>query len=286
MPEMPETPSPKPQRINWRGLTSLVVTLAFLVLAATGVMLYISPQGRVANWTGWSILGLGKEQWAAVHTTAGLLFLIAAGFHVYFNWQVLLRYLVLKKRLHLKREMIGAVVAVAAVFAGTVMDIPPFSNIADLNDGIKAYWEGRSAQAPYPHAEASTLADFSARTGMPMEMLQQRFAAAGITVGDPAAQTLAELAQAHGISPTELFARVADQNKGGGRGQGAGYGAGMGRKSLKDLCEGQDFPLDKALDLLKQHGFTASAESTLKTLAEEKGMTPAQVRDLLFERHD
>jgi len=182
---------------HWRGLTSLVVTLAFLVLATTGVILYVSPQGRVANWTGWNVWGLSKEEWAAAHTTAALLFLVASGFHIYFNWNTLVCYVVRRRRLNLKREMIGAAAVVAAVFVGTVVGIPPLSGIADLNDRIKAHWEGRSEQAPYPHAEASTLADFSEKTGIPLATLVERLARAGITVDDPASQTLEGLARAH-----------------------------------------------------------------------------------------
>lgn len=275
---MSESSNVAPKALHWRGLTSLIVTLAFLVLATTGVILYISPQGRVANWTGWNILGLGKEQWAAVHTTASLLFLIASGFHVYFNWQALVRYIVLKRKLHLKREMIGAVVVVAVVFTGTVLGIPPFSSIVALNDGIKAYWESQSAQAPYPHAEISTLVDFSERTGVSLTVLQERLTGAGITANDPASQTLEDLAHAHHLSPTELFARISQRNTSGGQ------GSGWGRQTLQSLCESSGVPLEKALNILQQQGFTASAESTLKALAEQKGMSPTEVRNLLVEK--
>jgi hypothetical protein len=220
-------------RLHWRGLTSLVVTLAFLVLAITGVMLYISPQGRVANWTGWSILGLTKQQWIAVHTTMALLFVIAASFHVYFNWQALVRYFVLKGRLHLKREMIGAVVVVAIVFAGTVFEIPPFSSIIALNSHGKGQWE-RQESSP-AGIEESTISE---------AVSQEHFA-----------------------------------------GPGKGHGAGLGRQTLQSLCESNSLPLEKALGVLQQHGFTAKAESTLKALAEQKGMTPAEVRDLLVEKN-
>ncbi len=274
---VPEASTIERKSLNWRGLTSLVVTLAFLMLATTGIVLYVSPQGRVANWTGWNVLGLGKEQWAAVHMTASLLFITAAGFHVYFNWQVLIRYLVLKRKLHLARELAGAVVVVAVVFTGTILDVPPFSSIVVLNDGIKAYWESRSSQAPYPHAEISTLTDFSERTGISLTVLQKRLAAAGITVSDPASQTFEALAHAHGLSPTDLFAKISARNT--SRGQGSG----LGRQTIRSLCERDSLPLEKILGVLQQQGFTASAESTLKNLAEQKGMSPADVRDLLVE---
>ena len=50
-----------------RSLIAFLVTWAFLVLMVSGIVLYLVPQGRVAYWVHWSLAGLDKEQWAAVH---------------------------------------------------------------------------------------------------------------------------------------------------------------------------------------------------------------------------
>lgn len=52
----------KTRLIHGRQLTSFIITFAFVVIAISGVILYIVPPGRVANWTNWQLLGLGKEQ--------------------------------------------------------------------------------------------------------------------------------------------------------------------------------------------------------------------------------
>lgn len=229
---MSETSNAERERLQWRGLTSLIVALAFLVLATTGVIMHFSPQGRVANWTGWSVLGLTKQQWIAGHTTMAVLFVVAASFHVYFNWQALVRYFVLKPKLHLNREIIGAVIVVTVVFAGTVFEIPPFSSIVALNSHAKGHWEQHNAIPT--GAEESTVSET--------------------------------------VSEEHLA------------GPGKGHGAGLGRQTLRSLCEGNSLPLEKAMGILRQQGFAAKAESTLKALAEQKGMTPAEVRDLLIEK--
>jgi hypothetical protein len=54
-------------------------------------MLYIEPHGRVAYWTKWSFLGLEKDQWGNIHIFSGLLFLVAGGFHLYYNLKKNLR---------------------------------------------------------------------------------------------------------------------------------------------------------------------------------------------------
>ena len=69
----------------------------------------------------------------------------------------------------------------------------------------------------------------------------------------------------------------------GGRGMGSGgRGMGSGRQTLENLCESSGIPLEKALSVLRQQGFAARAESTLRDLADEKGMSPAEVRDLII----
>jgi hypothetical protein len=57
--------------LNLRGLITLLTALAYSVMAISGVMLYLAPRGRVANWTGRSLLGLGKEPWSDLHMTMG-----------------------------------------------------------------------------------------------------------------------------------------------------------------------------------------------------------------------
>jgi hypothetical protein len=166
---------------------------------------------------------------------------------------------------------------VTIVFAGTILEVPPFSSVIALNDRIKIYWENQNVQAPYPHAEISTLTDFSERTGISLEKLQERFATTGIAVKDPSTQTIADLARVANLSPNELFGRISESQgfKGGG--------AGLGQQTLPKLCESLGIPLDHALNTLKEHGFTVETGSTLRNLAQQKGMSPMEVRDLLMD---
>ena len=45
-----------------RRLVSFTALTSFVLLALTGIMLFLSPQGRVAYWSGWRLLGLSREQ--------------------------------------------------------------------------------------------------------------------------------------------------------------------------------------------------------------------------------
>ena len=274
-PTEPEKVDAEQKTFHWRGLTSLTVTGAFLVLATTGVILYCTPQGRVANWTGWTFLGLEKEEWAAIHTTASILFVVSSLFHVYFNWRLLLNYIILKRRLHLKRELAGAFAIVIVVAAGTVLNIPPFSTIVAVNNQIKLYWERLHIQAPYPHAEDSTLRDFCDRTGLSPDAIAKQLGAAGVHVKDPNTETIRDLAFAHDMKPMELFSKMPAGSK------TQGSGSGLGRYTVRILCEESGIPLENALETLRREGFDARADSTLKSLAEQSGRSPMQIKRLV-----
>ncbi len=73
----------KKDAFYWRALVTFYIVLSFLVIAASGVVLFISPPGRVANWFQWSFGGLTKANWQAVHTVFTFLFVTAAAVHIY-----------------------------------------------------------------------------------------------------------------------------------------------------------------------------------------------------------
>lgn len=81
------------KEIRFRRIVSLTSLTSFFFLGLTGIMLYIVPQGRVAYWADWRLLGLSKTDWTNIHINISLLFLIASGFHLYYNWNTLLAYL-------------------------------------------------------------------------------------------------------------------------------------------------------------------------------------------------
>jgi hypothetical protein len=135
-------------RFQLRGFTSLLLTLLFLALSFSGVILYVTPRGRMANWTGWTMLGLEKQGWQAIHINIALLFLIAAGLHLFLNWGLFWGYI--KK---MKLEMLVAVVIAGGLLVGTIKGISPFGSLMILNEQIKDYWEREPVTAPMPHAE-------------------------------------------------------------------------------------------------------------------------------------
>ena len=226
-----------------KGFTSLLLTAVILILGLSGIILYLTPRGRVANWTGWTMLGLGKQGWQAVHINLALLFLIVAGLHLYLNWPIFWCYI--KKKgsltLNLKLETFMALLLAGVVLAGAIIHIPPFSALVDFNYKIKDYWERWASEAPTPHAEELSLRQFADNMGLSASDLMKALQEEGIVVADASA-TVGQVAEANNLTPADVYAAIkkrfseADQRgkgqgKGRGMGQGKGKGRGMGRHS-------------------------------------------------------
>ncbi|MFC1596754.1 DUF4405 domain-containing protein [Planctomycetota bacterium] len=232
----------KRRRFSTRGFTSLLLTLSMMVMFFAGVMLYLTPRGRVANWTDWTLIGLGKEQWAALHMNASLLFVTVAVLHLILNWSMFFGYL--KKKtvagLNMKKELMLATVIALVCVAGTISNLPPFSSVAALNEEIKDYWELRAARAPVPHADELTLEEFAGQVNLAVDDLTAVLHKEGFDASDTH-RTVGELGRQKGVAPSAVLAAVqkhhpeagamTGRGPGGerGRGFGLGQGRGMGR---------------------------------------------------------
>jgi hypothetical protein len=272
------------KKFNWRGTMSLLAASSFVVMTVTGIVLYVSPQGRVAHWADWRVAGLDKEQWGALHTTSSLLFMVAACVHLYFNWRVFLHYIRVARQFNLKREMAATLLITAVVIAGTVWEVPPFGSIMAANTRIKAYWDARSAQAPYPHAEAATLEEFARQTGTNLEQLKTRLAEMGVDANDPAT-TIGSAARQLDLSPGELFERLGAAGRGAGAGRrgggGGGGGSGFGRQTLEQVCRASGVDVQQAIAMLKAEGVQAGAGETLRDIADRAGVRPPDILDMI-----
>jgi hypothetical protein len=227
----PDAPTEAARRsFNMRGFTSLLLTLSFMVMVFSGVMLFLTPRGRVANWTDWTLLGLGKHQWGAVHIVNSLCFVGVAALHLYLNWSLFVSYL--KKRavagLHMKRELAVATVVCVLLLVGTIASVPPFSSIMALQEDIKDYWEVRTAQAPVAHAEELTLSEFSDQIDLPLDELMGTLRKEGFAA-DSGELTVGELGRQKGVAPNAVFVAIQKHHPGAGAGKGPGWGRGRGQ---------------------------------------------------------
>ncbi len=125
-----------------RPFVSFFLSFSFIELLITGIVLYIVPPGRIANWGGWNLLGLTKKQWEALHTTGALSFVIFSIIHIILNWKVILNYIRSKtqKTLNRSKELIAAALIFLFIVVGTIANWIPFSTIMEIGETISNSW--------------------------------------------------------------------------------------------------------------------------------------------------
>ncbi|QDU55703.1 DUF4405 domain-containing protein [Aeoliella mucimassa] len=193
-----------------RAFTSMLLSVSFLVLCVSGIVLFLTPRGRVANWTGWTLLGLDKHEWSSLHVNNSILFIIMAATHLVLNWSVLMRYLKNKKvpGIHKWKELTVALGVAGLCVAGPIFSVPPFSSLMAFNDEVKDYWEqdntSGSANPPVAHAEELTLAELADHIFLTSDQVSTALASNGYDVTNTSL-TVAEIAEQKQQTPSELF---------------------------------------------------------------------------------
>ncbi|OHB61729.1 MAG: hypothetical protein A2Y76_00110 [Planctomycetes bacterium RBG_13_60_9] len=279
-------------RFNWRAFISVTTALSFVAMSITGVVLFVTPPGRVAHWTDWRMLALTKDQWGGLHIWFSLIFMIAALFHLYLNWRSFLSYFRsrIRKAFALRAEWAIALLLCGGIGWATLADVKPFSSLLTWNEAIKNSWETPVGRAPIPHAELLTLSELAQKTeGLETESMIKNLRAAGIEVESPDV-VLENLARKTDMTPMQLYAIAAGQSGvprgGGGRGaggQGGQGGSGMGQMTLRQYCEQQNLDLDKAIQKLRERGFKAELDMTIREIAVTGGVHPSAMRDILIQ---
>jgi hypothetical protein len=275
-----------PARFQWRALTSVLMTLGFGMLALSGVVLFLAPPGRVANWTNWTMLGLRKSDWGGLHIWFGTLFLVMTALHVAFNWRPLVSYFKNRatRTVGFRKEWAVAAGLSLVIFAGTRAGIVPFSSLLAWNEELKESWDRPQDRAPIPHAELLTLADLAEKAGVDLPTASARLAANGITgfTGDTVVQRIAGDAKR---SAREIYDLVLGQGTTAAVGHADGkLGGGPGWKTLPQLCADEGLDLEAARARLAAKGITVSDTQTMREIASVSGRKPYELVELIRGR--
>lgn len=125
--------------MSFKKITSLTMLLSFVVMSYTGIILFVAPPGRVANWINWKILGLTKTEYSNLHSTMMVLFVIASILHIYYNWRPIKNYLSnrAKQIVIVTKEMVIATLLVTLFVCATLTLTPPFFKLFNMGRGYK-----------------------------------------------------------------------------------------------------------------------------------------------------
>lgn len=279
---------------RFRPFISFVTTFSFLALAVTGVILFVTPPGRIANWTNWTFWGLTRHQWVALHICTSTLFVIASLFHLYLNLKPLINYLVSKTqqavKLHL--EWAAAVILCGVVVWGALKPFEPFSSLLNLNSRAKNRWAAKTQQPPVPHAEILTIAELADQAEMEIEIFIANLSRHGIQAA--AEDIFGDIADKAAYSPEELFRIAVGQAdmRGRGRQHGGGMGGfdkqpgdgpagGFGQLTLAQACQDMSISVEDAMKALNAAGIQAAADQRIRDIADKNNIHPSQIRRIL-----
>jgi hypothetical protein len=268
------------KKFHWKVFVSFYVVFSFLALAVSGIVLYVAPPGRIANWSVWRMVLLSKAQWQAVHTIVALLFLVAAGFHIYFNWKVLVAYL--KSKLHeglrMKREIATATAAAVALLTVTIAGVPPFSTVMDVGEGIKNSWSTAASEPPVPHAELLTVEKLADTVKIPTEKVVANLEKHGVKMAQPG-MTVRQIADQNNLTPQQVYQKI--QSEDAKPKVSLAEGGGWGRMNVQQVCERFSVPVDAGVARLQAAGFEASGTTMVRELATARGKTPIEIAKII-----
>ncbi len=283
---------------QWQGrvLASLMTAMGLLLSGISGLILYFEPHGRVAYWTHWSFWGLQKTQWDDVHILGSVMFLVAGGFHIYFNWKSLLGYLTKKtaQALRFKKELGLALVAGLWLLISGIANLPPLSYVSQFSGYLKSAWvTSPEFDPPFGHAELLSLKVFCQRMQIPLDRALNELKDKGIQVKGPG-QSLEDMALSNGITPVGVYAHLKPlEPKAQPLEPGASYtkeqveskfaGSGLGRKKCKAVLQELGVDPEVARQRLKAQGVTMDDEQSIKDVASAAGKTPLEVLMIMLD---
>ncbi len=194
------------KRFRLRPFVSFSLLWSFLVAAVSGIVLYFRPEGSLAGWTNWSVLGSGKKTWEAVHTLGIAALVVFTVLHIILNWKPLWGYLRKSagRAFGSKFECALALLLVAVITAGAIGQWEPFQRLIAARSAIKKGSLSVDVAPPFADAADRSLAEICAAVPVTVDEGLAKLRAAGYEVDDPS-QTLSRIASNLGISPERIY---------------------------------------------------------------------------------
>jgi hypothetical protein len=263
-------------QFQWRSFTTFYVVLSFIIITLSGIILFITPPGRVAYWSQWQFLWLTKQQWQAVHTIFTFLFVVAGSFHLFFNWKVIITYMRVKLDEGMKRrnELLLSSTIAFLVLALTLANVPPFKTVMDFGEEARNSWVSPKDEPPIPHAELLTLTQFAEKAQIPLKQIEAQLAAAGI-VADSTTMSVKLIAEKHNLTPQQLYAKM--QKGSPQKIVQVAEGGGYGRKTIAQVCDQLNVTLPEGLRRLQASGILADESNNVRDLAAKAGKSPIDI---------
>lgn len=192
-----------------RSFTSITLFFSFCALVLSGLAMYLRPEGSVALWIDWSLLGLSKNGWEGVHTFFSIMVGIFSVIHLLLNGKALLRYLSGKWKVGLKRrrELFASIGIVCAFLILSVFRIPPVGEIMDFRDNIKHGDYSVIIIPPEPDFEKKPLSYVLRSVNMPADFVLDRLRDLGLIISNDQ-ESLQDIAKKNKSNPQAVYMQI------------------------------------------------------------------------------
>jgi len=244
-----KTEAKKPSKkyaFQWRAYVSLFLFLAGILLAFSGIILYIAPSGRIAKTIEWRPLGLDKDQWETLHTILGLVVLFFSYLHIRYNWRPIVSYF--RRKLgdvvKLRKELAVATLTTLALVVSSIYYLPPVKQIMDFGESMNDFWEcwGEN-QGYYVVSEEELHPEDEENTD--------------VTTGEET------------VSESESETTTSSSSKG------------YGRLTVEELAKDEGVPVETALERLAAYDVEAKPDDNMLTLSGRSGYTPGELSAII-----
>ncbi len=281
------------QGFNTRSLISLLTLAGFIIMGTTGIILFITPAGRIAYWTDWTCLGLDKTQWGNIHIVSSLVFLLAGIVHTWLNWKPLKGYLAGRRAQGFRISRETAIAGALAVFliVGAALELPPLGSFLQFNASVKDSWiVNDDYEPPFGHAEMLSLKGFAKKMDLDLDDSIETLQAAGINIAR-VDDSLEKIARENKTSPMEIYRIIKPRREVSGDIKERVYtvemieerfaGTGVGQKTLPQICQQLGIECSMARTRLAANGIDIDESEKIKDSAERYDMNPLDLLKII-----
>jgi len=261
------------ESFSLRAFASVLAGISFVLMAVTGLVLFIAPSCRVARDSSWAVWGHDKDQWIAIHVWLSIAFVVASFIHIYLNWAVLTNYF--KTKLHrglaFRYEWVSALAICAIIYGGASYGVAPFSSLMVWKESFR-----HSETGPAGYGQGFRGGRFAAQQiyGYTDPVSQSQPGEACNSCDD---STTCE----QGLTGQEAQHIDSCESQASLSGRGAG---GMGRKTLRQFCSDEGIELSWAVSHLKAQRLSVRETMTMRQIADAAGVHPSALRTLRAQR--
>ena len=274
------------KKFSWKVFISFTLTFVFFLILLTGIILYLKPPGRVANWIDWTLWGFDKHQWQALHTMFSFTFVIFSLLHLFWiNWKGFWSYIKSKKKggFNKLKEFTISIIVIIFIAFGTIYHIPPFNYVMDYGEYLSESWDIEENNPPIPHAEDFSLEELSEQfNNLNIEIIKDILNQNKI-IFDNTQQTLEEIAINNSLTPNKIYEIITQQNNSSitNENDSKMKGSGMGRKTLGEFADELDLDINEVIKDLERAGYFGEANETLKDIASNNDVSPKDLFDII-----